>query len=332
MQSKDLVAFVESLGSRLSPNPNLLQLPLRWDQFVAVRPSQSTISSDREGLVGLLKLAYLNILVAAADGHVAEDELAFFDKARSTVSLDAMEESELSVTMSVLLHDTNLALKNLNRLAKSVPSANRHPVFLYLVRVAASDGLVTNDERKILLRIQKAFDLPESTLEETLAVDEEFQTVQVGSKKKGSSKKGEAIPAPPEPKTEPGFSLDHDRIAALSAETREVVAILGQLLAEDPAAEAESTAPDDSPSSHEMAPSWTEGLDSRNTPALLEVVSHDSLSSSELDSICQKHHLMASAFVDEVNEWSDEALGDFLLDSSSDQSLRVYQELIPTEN
>ncbi|MGJ8724620.1 MAG: TerB N-terminal domain-containing protein [Roseibacillus sp.] len=323
-----LADFVDSMGYGISPNPSLLNLSLRWQQIVALHPKPLNESYDHQSLVGLLKLLYLNILMAAADGEVSEEELDFFHQARATVELSESQNMELDATKAALLADTKLALKNLNRLSKSIPPENRPGVFHYLIKVAAADEVITSDERALLLRIQKAFELPENTLEDALADDLEFRTVQVQKGKKKS--KGEPIPAPPQKKeTKPEFTLDTARIEELTQETKEVVAALSTLFSEEDESAEEEQSQEGLKGSHPPSPEWMGDLSPSLAQLLTELLAIESPASSDLDRLAKSHHIMPSAFCDEINEWSDEALGDFLVENNSDGSLTIYRDLIP---
>ena len=139
------------------------------------------------------------------------------------------------------------------------------------------------------MRIQKAFDLPENTLEDALADDLEFRTVQVTTGKKKS--KGEHIPQPPRKKDDkPEFSLDTDRIDKLTQETKEVVAALSTLFDESTEAAEEELAEEANKESIQL-PDWMNELDSTLAKPLQALLALKDPSLKDLEKITTSHHL-----------------------------------------
>ena len=323
-QSEDLAALVESLGYTMAPHPQILNLPLAWGQEVALAAWQESSQASNE-LGGLLRLLYLAVLVASADGVMDETELEVFHRA-SGVN-DGYARVQVMATEAALTRDTHVASKQLQRIAKSVHQGERMPVFKLLVHIACSDGVLSSDENRLLRRIAKAFQLGEEALDDVLSEDSTFQTVTVSRGKTRTG--GEAIPQPAQAAS-PGFSLDMNRIAALTAETAEVVSILSKALAEESHEDPTSVAIESPASVPSSVPEWMEALESRYQPALLEIIAAANGQPFDLSAIAAKHHLMADDLTDGINAWSDEALGDFLLEVAVDGQATIQHELLPT--
>ncbi len=323
-QSDEVAALVESLGYTIAPHPQILNLPLAWTQEVAIATCPHGIGASKE-LGGLLRLLYLAVLVASADGVVDQTELEVFHRANGVI--DGFGRIQIEATQAVLTRDTHVASKQLQRIAKSVPQGERMPVFKLLVHIACSDEVLSSDENRLLRRIAKVFQLGDEALDDVLTDDSSFQTVTVSRGKPRTG--GEAIPQPEQP-TAPTFSLDMDRIAALTAETAEVVSILSKALAEEPVEPMMEPTVEAVPVKATTIPVWAEALDARYHPAFLELIALRDGHAPDLNSIAGKYHLMADDLVDGINTWSDEALGDFLIEIADDDQASVRRELLPT--
>lgn len=324
-QSGDVAALAESLGYTIAPHPEILNLPLGWSQEVALAAWQGSPKPSKE-LGGLLRLLYLAILVASADGVADEAELEVFHQ---TIPVSAdFDRIQIRATEAALTRDSHVASKQLLRIAKSIYQKERGTVFKLLVHIACSDGVLSTDENRLLRRISKAFELGEDALDDLLTEDSTFQTVTVSRGK--ASTKGEAIPQPIHPATS-SFSLNKDRIAALTAETAEVVSILAKALEEEsesqedtiPIAAGASSAP--SPS----VPDWMQSLESRYHLAFIEMITVTNGLSIDLAIIAGRHHLMTDDLVDGINGWSDEALGDFLIEMTDGNQATLRRDLLP---
>ncbi len=326
-QSDEVAGLVESLGHTMAPHPQILNLPLTWTQEVAIAACPGGTDSPKE-LGGLLRLLYLAVLVASADGVVDESELEVFHRASSVA--EGFARTQIEATEAVLTRDTKVASKQLKRIAKSVHRGERMAVFKLLVHIACSDGVLSSDENRLLRRIAESFQLGDDALDDVLTDDSAFQTVTVSRGKTRAG--GEAIPQPSEPAV-PSFSLDMDRIATLTAETAEVVSILSKALADESHEEPVETvaAPVAAVSSVQVGiPVWAEALDPRYHASFLELISLPDDQAPDMNAIAGKHHLMADDLVDGLNAWSDEALGDFLIEVADDDQASIRRELLPT--
>jgi hypothetical protein len=121
-----------------------------------------------------------------------------------------------------------------------------------------------------------------------------------------------------------------NRIAALTAETAEVVSILSKALAEESHEEPLPVAVESPASAPSSMPKWMDSLEPRYQPALLEIIAAPNGQPVDLSAIAAKHHLMADDLTDGINAWSDEALGDFLLEVTEDGRTTIQHELLPT--
>ena len=257
-----------------------------------------------------------------------ESELTIFHEAVGKRVTDPTTIEMFAATEAALLRDTGVANRLVSKIAKGVKVANRPTVFRLLVHVAGSDEIITSDERRSLMRIANAFSLPATLLDEILEEDREFATVTV-SGQKASPKKGESLPprASEEQQIAGGFSLDMARISALTAETDQVVKMLAEALAEE---EVENEPPQTTYASPGNFPEWMETLDAAYRPALVAILGEgETIEIPRLAEISVTLHLLPVAVVDTINSWSDEELGDFLLEEREDGTFTVYQEILP---
>lgn len=326
-QSDDVAELLESLGFTLAPHPRLLNFPLGWSQEIGLaRCSDPAVDETRLG--GLLRLLFLAVLVASADGEVDQNELQVFHRACGVA--DEFGRVQIAATEAALLRDTHVATRLLPRIARSVPQTERMGVFTLLVHIASCDDVISSDENRTLRKIAKALELGDTALEDVLTDDSAFHTVTVARGRAGS--KGETIPGRPAEVPVSPFSLNMERIAALTKETAEVVSILSKALAEEEhdkpvkleIADAVPVKPES------LCPAWAASLDPRYQPALIEIISLPVGGRLDLAAVSKRHHLMKDDLVDGLNSWSDEFLGDFLIEDADDEGASLRRDLIPS--
>jgi len=324
VQSRQITNLVSDLSWQLAPNPDLTGLPLAWNQEVTLYSAIPGEISDPH-ISGLLRLLYLAVAVAAANGAVEVDEMEAFHQLVGSQIQRETDWRPLRATEAALLRDTNVALRSIPNIARVIPPESRTLVLSTMARIAAVHNQVSLNELRILRRISRALHLDADAVEKLLREDAAFGEVTIEGAR-GESR-GEVIPARPAEKPA-GFALDQDRIKALTQETREVISMLSVVMTDPeettPAARQPITVAPTEPS----APvAWLAGLDERYHAAVLTLVSHDELSTTDFDGLAAKHHLLPDDLLNSVNTWADETLGDFLLERG--ENIRIFRNLLP---
>ncbi|MBK9031560.1 MAG: TerB family tellurite resistance protein [Myxococcales bacterium] len=271
----------------------------------------------------------LMLSVAAADGVVGADE----------VSVVASFIEELFV-MDDLMRSRVEALRHLitrgpakaGAIAKTLQTSRTRDELLkigrVLVAVAGADGVISDNEHASLRTLYKGLGLTPAELSAAVIAS----GAQLANDVPVSVQPAEA-PAPgqliPPPRTTKGPALDSKAIAAILAETREVAALLSAVLDSD---DDESPAPTvaaapGAPAPTAMAAPAAEGmfatLDLRYQTIVQQPITKPHWSSAEVRTIATGAKLMPGAIVETVNAWSDDQLGDYLIDESDGWQIRA---------
>ena len=319
-QSREVSQLVKDLGWRLAPDPQVTGLPLAWNQEVALYSAvaDKQIAND---LPGMIRLLYLAMTISGADGAVESKELdAFYQLVTSQLHTED-ELRPLKATEASLRRDANVALRSLPQITNLIPAGNRQLVLRTLAHIAAADAEVSLHELKILRRIARAFALDGDAVERLLREDETFREVTVAARSVG--RREESIPQRSQAKT--AFALNDDKIKALTEETREVISLLSVVMA-DPS-ETLSPATTTKSQASTTPIEWLNGLDERYQPPVLKLIRFDEVTTQDFDRIAVEAHLTPEDLLNNVNAWSDEALGDFLFERK--ENVRIYRNLLP---
>jgi uncharacterized tellurite resistance protein B-like protein len=149
-------------------------------------------------------------------------------------------------------------------------------------------------------------------------------------------------PTKPEPLVQDApkhFALDMVKVDSITNETREVVGILSDLMEDEP--EAASTPSQrvevSAPEVPQMSggdksapqPSRFGGLNAAFIPILERLLTRDSWPQADFNALAREFQFMPLNIRDTLNEWSDEALGDFILDGEN--PVFVRRELMTKE-
>jgi len=177
-----------------------------------------------------------------------------------------------------LAPDPELAPCSLPRIAKAIPESLKKKVLAAMANVACSDGELTAEQFRLLRRVGRSFEIPPLETREIVEKPLGLEGVVVLRKNAGP---GEKIPARAAP-----FALDALRIKALSKETREIITLLSEIMA-DPI--------EDEPSNERVplqAPEWLALLECRYHPPLLALLSSNQICRADFNTLATRHHLV----------------------------------------
>jgi uncharacterized tellurite resistance protein B-like protein len=151
--------------------------------------------------------------------------------------------------------------------------------------------------------------------------------------------RGELISKPIAAPAPRGFALDMERVYQITNETKEVVAILSVVMADEPEESiklptkitlpVQETPKNSSDSKDAPQPTRFNGLDAAFHPILERLLTRESWPADDFDAFAREFHFMPGKICETINEWSDEALGEFILDG--DDPVVIRRELIAKE-
>lgn len=334
--SRQLVEKLNSDGYCVEPDASALGVSYKASDELAVFKFPGRIATHpTPNYLGAATLLQLFHLVAAADGAISEDEArAIRSQVMAALGDDPIDQIRLKAYGALLVRRRTMASSNLTKIIRRLESAKREQVATALVRLAAADGLITEGEKKVLGRILDLLELPAGAMEKILPGFNGFQEKQVVES--SPEEIGEAIPPSVQKPSvraplasKPVFALDAARIAAISRETSEVVKILSAVMAEEPSVPAVVPTPISPSATPAVAfvHAWDfTGLDSRFHAVANDLFSRAQWTMSDFSALVAKHHLMPAGVIDAVNSWSDEYLGDFVLEG--DDPILVRSDLL----
>ncbi len=322
-ESRELAEAVEGFGCAIEPDARMTQRAYAWTRDVAVfRFNEGAARENSPGYAGMATLLTLCVAIAAADGNVEEHELDVFRNClEGQLALTELDRKRLIALEKTLIADSSAGARAIARVAASVPAAQRPIIGRVLAQVAAAGGHVKKVERTVLEKIYQAFELPLDSLDELLN-----ELLPAASPEAPSDKPD----LPDEPGTSASFSLDMDKIASIADETKEVVGILSAVLGDGPSPNANTNANTEPELTDDFVPpendDWMDGLDEPLKPALKKLIGRPGWSREDFNAISQEFHQMPLNIFDSVNEWSDDALGDFLFEGEN--PIEVNRSLI----
>jgi hypothetical protein len=130
-----------------------------------------------------------------------------------------------------------------------------------------------------------------------------------------------------------------ERVYQITNETKDVVAILSVVMADEPEESIKlptkitmpvpETPKVSSGSKDAPQPTRFNELDAAFHPILERLLTRDSWPVDDFDALAREFNFMPGKICETINEWSDEALGEFILDG--DDPVAIHRELIAKE-
>ncbi len=358
-ESKALARGTEDFGYCLEPDPRYGGGNFWGNRELGIFQAPSGNAAEpSENFLGASALLQLCLLVAAADGVVDRRELDQFRRfIESQFKFTPDEHQRFVVLETLLARNAASAKVTLGRTAKRVPKEKHIVIAQLLVDIAAADGVISPPEHKALARIFDAFGLSVETLD-TLIRNLACSSSEVVIQRAEKPVPGEAIPTS-QSVADVGFKLDMARVAAISAETHEVIGLLAKAMAEGdegstgyqpvlPGGTASASLAESSilsASNGSVVPSGRlplgmgdspvpptdslpriELLDVKFHSVTLRLVARDTWTRAEFEALVREHHLMPLSVFDVINEWADEHHGDFLLEG--EETIVVHRSIL----
>ena len=339
-QLKRIGQRAAELGYALEPEPRLRTRGIDPSSEVLVWRTPATNIPDAKIHGGITAMLSLAMTVAMADGvFTPEEDSVITSFLGEMFALDDPMRARIEAMKQLVVRDPERIGSVAKALRTQRTPAELGKIASVLVAIAASDGSVAQSEEKALKRLYRDLGLPASDLTAAIARAgarlERDAPVEVQSAAPSSG--GEAIP--PRPPTA-GIRLDRAAIDAIVADTKDVAAILAEVFDADQAEPASTPTPDppiSSPASTPLAPAalpraseetarLAHTLDVRYHAALEELLGKADWTAASVRALGTRHRLMPGAILDTINAWSDEALGDFLIEDSGDW--HVHRELV----
>lgn len=345
-QCQELLATADCIGFGIEPDARQTGQNYKWDEMVSMLLLDEDDTGDSASYVGASVLFRLGVSIAEADGKVDEEELkTIYDHLGRFFDLSPNHARRLEHLKHLLLKTGSSGLELAKRLNRSLTIAQRGMIGEFLVGIAAADQVITPQELQALRRAYRLLELDPGDLDKLLVTltppsTEELVEIQQGA----AGKQGEVIPRPPRP-DDRVLRLDMAAIARIMSETREVAELLTQAMSIDEE-ETETVIQADKADIEPQPPVETQqivdtqvavlerpvvarfdGLEVRFCGFLEQVVSRETWPRSELSSLARQHGLMLNGAIENINEWSQEKLGDWVIDEGEDP-IRIRMDLL----
>jgi tellurite resistance protein len=331
---KKIAQRATDVGYAIEPDPRLRPKAADNASEILIWRAQPDEVLDTKLYGAIDALLRLAMNVAMADGVFTEEEHEVVNGYLAEVfTLDAGMRVRVEAMKQLISRSPTRLNAVIKALRASRSREDLTKVGTVLVAIAAADGTIAEAEEKALRALYKGLGLPPTDLAAAIvrtgARLERDAVVEVQPAKAGA--KGVAIP--PAPDAPKGLELDQAAIDAIMADTKDVAAILAEVF-ETESDEPESTA---SPSVDVASPIATielpkasaetarlaQGLDIRYHAALEELLHQPSWSAADVRQLAQRHRLMPGAIVETINGWSDDTLGDFLIEDNGDWKINL---------
>lgn len=269
-------------------------------------------------------LVHLTAVVASSDGSIQDDERQHLaHHLEASLSLDAAERARLEAHFAWLAAGKP-SLTGVKAKLDAMSAPQRGAIGLFLVELAAADGVVSPEEITTLTKLYKLLGIEESDLYRTIhALGTDTGPVTVRPADPGASR--HAIPAPAAAPT--GIRLDPAKVQARLAETATVTALLADIFTED---DTPAPAP---PASAPVAPSGgpaIDGLDVAHSTLAARLRSQPTWSRADAEEAATVLGLpLLAGALDRINEAAMDICGEPLIDGDDPLEINDYaaQEL-----
>jgi uncharacterized tellurite resistance protein B-like protein len=334
-QSTELAQTANYVGYMLVPDARVTGSAYGWSDLVGlVRPQSNPVVSADPSFRSATMMLQIGMAMAASDGNVTAEEVHHITQILETqFKLPPDDVLQLWAHREVLMVKPP-SIRVIGAKLKAVLSRDQLGMLCrFLVGVAAADGRVPKDEVKALKFAYSAMGVEETELLSLLQEISSSSDTAVEIATADKAIPGEAIPDRPDGTGGRDIVIDHERVQRLMDETKEVSRMLGEAMQDimpenepiisvaGPGVTADLTTPtrDEAAAAGDLdgvPASALEQLDRRYHHILRVLLSRDEWPRDEFERLVRQEGLMPSGTVESINTWSDENLGDFLIDEA----------------
>ena len=323
-QTTSAADALAGLGYGLAPDPRFALRAPKLDDLVLIfrLPENDTMLEKVSDAYrsALLELA-VGTFVAQVDGEVSPSEKEALVRAvDSAQGLSTSEQARLAANLNWLLAvppDMSLLKKNL----KEIGSDQRAAIRQVAVSMAHADSVLSADEVGGLEKLYRVLGLDPASVYADIhsgtATDEPIMV-----RRAEGLTPGEAIPPARDPHRP---VLDHERIAAIRADTAKVSSVLGEIFASDTDDEEDEPHADDMTSPSAKAPPVFGGLDHKHSAFLRELLGRLEWTARDFETLARQHGLFAGGSLETINEWAMDTFDALLLEE--DQGYQLDRDI-----
>jgi tellurite resistance protein len=320
--SRSLVDLMANAGVAIEPDASLLAQAYRATDAVAIyvpgNAAALRASPSYQGAAGVLAMCGL---VAVADGRLEPDEVSrTWDCVAEAFKLSPADKKRFEALLRALQQDGGCLWRALPKVIAQLKPELKEWAAEVAVYVAVRNGVLDSPERGVLDRIFPAVGIAPATQNQIIA-KYAAAAPEVTVLKADPQDIGEKITAPA------GLKLDMARVAAISQETKEVVAKLSTIMEDrESKAEAPTSVSPEATTAQPATPSVS-SLNPSYAGIYRELISKPRWTKAEFVELAGKYKLMPVAVTDVINAWAEDALGDFLIEGN-DPAI-IHTELLP---
>ena len=317
-QSSLIIDACEALGYEIEPNVNVDKSPYKKDTVVSIyrSPYPKKLSQFDYQMASLF--TDIGYQIALEDNELLPIEISYIENyIKKEFNLSPSERYRLQMRGELLVHtkeiNTNETIK---KLIKILDDSGKETIAKYIISVAIADGIVKDSELKILQKIFRQLGLSEDYLNSTLSdLINSADDVVIVEKGTSTKKKGSKIPANIELDDKLELKLDTEKLEKIKINTSEIHNVLQEIFAEEQA-EILKSEPIEVDNSEEDDDKTEIKNDLQNIVNI--IIEKENWTRNELLNVIQNKGMMLSSAIDEINEWSNEEFGDFLVEEDDD--------------
>lgn len=281
-----IAQLLDRIGVGIEPDPRFGGAPPSPGKPVVLfRRAEQTVHAPNPDYAAAIATVNLGMLVASADGTVAESELAVL-RDRAIAPWDLTEDERLRLDAhAVLVVETPPTPALLRRRLSLLPDRARAGAGAVLITIAAADGEITADEVRSLERLFGDLDLDPSQI---------YSTLHAAAASTEVSQHVDDAPV---------FALDPAVLAAKRAESARAAAQLAEIFAED-----EPDVPPVEPEPTDV-PGLVAGLDGNHSRLFALLAQQESWARAEVDGLAAELGLLTDGALEILNEAAFEHVG-----------------------
>ena len=339
-QSKLLFLTARDVGYILIPDHRITGTPYGWDDSVALFPSPDKRTFTSDSYPSVAFILELGMSIALADGIFSPDEQEHLDRfIFGSFELSPFDVTCLKQYQQILIQNPPSLERLGKRLKEHLSDDDKLTVAKFLKDMASADGTLVPNEYLALNKIYKAIGLEKDDIQLlfpsylTSKLSEEPIQISHSTQVRAGEIIVHSIPV------EPSFTLDPEQLSKKFRDTQGIQKILNGIIGNED--EESNNSEENSVISKTKISNGCEStkipeipfennqsaLHPKYSTFLWDLLSHNEFTKTELQIISRNYGLMVDGTIDDLNTWSDDKYGDYLLEVQDENLISINPEI-----
>ena len=298
-QAQNLTKILNVFGYEIEPN---IQRAFKQNSLICIYKNLYNNNEPSKSYLTAALFSDIGFKLAFEDKELLESEIKCIqDYINDTFMLLPADKYRLDIHNEITIKTNDIKqTETIKKLLELVGDEAKNNIAMFLIKVAAADGIIKISELKMLEKVSKELNLPKNFIDNAIS---NLSQVEIQDKK---SVKSSDI----SPKSPISIKLDKSKVESIKIDTQEIQSVLDRIFT----SENENVENDEILDKAEIDKNEQDDIDTKLMNIIKLLITKESWTKNEFLNIISSVSNMPNSVINEINEWGYDKYGDLLIE------------------